>query len=150
MGEDFARSKPMGDCPNMTETEWRMVGFGMACMRLRLSGWLREADEAEFAREAALPPHERRRAVEARRKETEAERARGETSRHPSYAGFLWRDMVREREIAATGRELLAVAANCGCRCAAERRMDAACVRGRCGFWEAARIKIAAERAGAG
>jgi len=69
MGKGFNCFKPMGDCPNMTETEWRMVGFGMACMRLRLSAWLRAEDDEAFAREAALPPHERRRAQAARAKE---------------------------------------------------------------------------------
>jgi hypothetical protein len=59
----------------MTETEWRMVGFGMACARLRWLACFRAIDDGVFAHEAALPPHERRRAVEARRKDAEAERA---------------------------------------------------------------------------
>ena len=137
----------------MTETEWRIVGFGMSCVDLRLRAHFRAIDDAEYARIAALPLAERRLAQAAWRKEIEAEeevkRARGEP-RHP-YAVYLWlQSPVEKREIAATGRKLIGLMADCGCRCAAERRMNAECVRGRCGFWEAARIKIAAERAGAG
>ena len=120
--------------------------FGMACMRLRLSAWLREADDAEFAREAALPPPERRRAQAARAKEAEAEQPR-ERPAFP-YATFLWLDAaVKEREIAATGRKLIGQMADGGCRCAAERRMDAECFRENCRTWKAEKTRAAERRA---
>ena len=64
---------------------------------------------------------------------------------HP-YATFIrLQSPVEERAIAATGRRLIENMAYCGCRCAAERRMDAECVRGECRYWDARK-----ERAEAG
>jgi hypothetical protein len=151
-GQNFNFHKPTGDCPNMTESEWRIVGFGMSCVEMRLRAEVRAMDDAEYDRIAALPLAERRRAQAAWRKEIEAEeaakRARGEP-RHP-YAVYLWlQSPVEKREIVATGRKLIENMAYCGCRCAAERRMDVECIRGECRYWDA-RKERAAERAGAG
>jgi len=52
--------------------------------------------------------------------------------RHP-YTIYLWLDApIERRDIAATGRKLIGQMADGGCRCAAERRMDAECFRENC------------------
>ena len=150
-GKDFNFHKPTGDCPNMTEAEWRIVGFGMSCVEIRLRAEVRAIDDAEYDRIAALPLAERRRAQAAWRKEIEAEEAALRTRaepRHP-YAVYLWVDApIEKRDIAATGRKLIGQMADGGCRCAAERRMDAEWFREKCRYWKAAKAQTA-ERAGA-
>ncbi len=134
-GECLARMMPgfnihkeRGDCPTMSEAEWRAVGHGMYGSFVLLGPWCQARNAAEEEAEKKLSPAER----ERRRREKDAaqRRARQEKERGgESYAIVLWREangdvLTLPRSIAAAGESYIAEQLARGCRCAKARRLE--------------------------